>query len=144
MLFLLLCLTYSIFGQNKINFGYDLAGNQTSRTICLQCKAKSSKEIKEIDSLTEDDLLKFDKEDDFSYYPNPVREELYLSWNTTSDKYISSVRVYSLAGQELSSHYGSSAISNLTLHFQNYPSGIYMVLLNYNDGGEKSIKIIKQ
>jgi len=144
MLFFLLCVSCSIFAQNRINFGYDLAGNQTSRTICLGCQAKPSKETKSIESLTDDDLLKFDQEDEISYYPNPVSEELYLSWNTTSDRYISSIRTFSITGQLLSHYYGSSTFSNLTLQFQDYPSGIYMILLNYNDGGEKSIKIIKK
>lgn len=60
-LFLLL-LGFIGYAQQKITFSYDSAGNQLLRVLCLSgCNptAKPAKEIKEIDALTDADLLKF-------------------------------------------------------------------------------------
>lgn len=143
LLFSVLLSNYLLNAQN-LTFGYDLAGNQTSRTLCVNCNAKPAREVKEISELQQDDLLKFSPEETFSYYPNPVREELYLSWQATSDKYITSVRVYSISGQLILNYGVSALVNSFNIAFQNYPSGIYMVMLNYSNGEEKSIKIIKQ
>ena len=143
LLFSVLLSNYLLNAQN-LTFGYDLAGNQTSRTLCVNCNAKPAREVKEISELQQDDLLKFSPEETFSYYPNPVREELYLSWQATSDKYITSVSVYSISGQLILNYGASALVNSYNIAFQNYPSGIYMVMLNYSNGEEKSIKIIKQ
>lgn len=143
LLFSVLLSNYLLNAQN-LTFGYDLAGNQTSRTLCVNCNSKPAKEIKEISALQEEDLLQFSSEDQVSYYPNPVREELYLSWQTSADKYIAAVKVFSVTGQELLNYQGSSRANNYNIAFQGYPSGIYLVLLSYSNGEEKTIKIIKQ
>ena len=143
LLFSVLLSNYLLNAQN-LTFGYDLAGNQTSRTLCVNCNSKPAKEIKEISALQEEDLLQFSPEDQVSYYPNPVREELYLSWKTSAVKYVAAVKVLSVTGQVLLNYQGSSHASNYNIAFQDYPSGIYLVLLTYSNGEEKTIKIIKQ
>lgn len=133
--------------QNKVLFTYDTAGNQYQRELCISgcsSSAKSAKEIKEIESLTEDDLLKFSPEDVISYYPNPVKEELYLQWQLVQENYVMAVRVYSMTGQMLRDFQIGSSVNNLSIPFQQYPTGVYLILLSYKDGGEKTIKIIKQ
>jgi hypothetical protein len=106
--------------------------------------AKHVDDIKEIEALTEDDLLKFSPEDVISYYPNPVKEELYLQWQLGQDNYVTLIHIYSLTGQVLRTYQGSATMNNLSIPFQSYPTGVYLVLLSYKDGGDKSIKIIKQ
>jgi len=145
----LILFTIGIFSQaqQKITFNYDAAGNQILRELCLSGCSQSAKQVKdtkEIEALTDDDLLKFSPEDVISYYPNPVKEELYLQWQLTDDNYVSRVHIYSITGQVLNTYQGNERINNLNIPFQNYPSGVYLVLLSYKDGGEKSIKIIKQ
>lgn len=131
--------------QQKITFSYDAAGNQTNRELCLNCASKKVEQCpKEIEALVEDDLLKFSPQDVVSYYPNPVKEELYLQWQLTPDNYVSSIHVYNVTGQVLRTYQGNESINRLNIPFQSYPSGIYLVLLSYKDGGEKTIKIIKQ
>jgi len=130
--------------QTKLTFGYDAAGNQISRMLCINCFSKPVKDVKEIESITQDDLLQFAEKDVISYYPNPVKEELYLQWQLTKDNYVTSINLYSLTGQILRTYQQNFQDNHLTIPFQNYPSGIYLVLLSYKDGGEKSIKIIKQ
>lgn len=143
LLFSVFLSNYLLNAQN-ITFGYDLAGNQISRTLCLNCTSKPAKEIKEIAELQQEDLLKFDPGENFSYYPNPVNEELYLSWQLTSDTFLSAIKLYAVSGQLLLNYSVSSTTDNYNIAFQNYPSGVYMVILNYSSGEEKSIKIIKQ
>jgi Secretion system C-terminal sorting domain len=138
---------FSSNAQQKMIFDYDQAGNQVLREVCLSgcsVSAKHIEEIKEIEALTDDNLLKFAPEDVISYYPNPVKEELYLQWQLGQDNFVTSIHVYSFTGQLLRTYQGNATMNNLNIPFQNYPTGVYLVLLSYKDGGEKSIKIIKQ
>jgi hypothetical protein len=140
---LMLCSSIKSFGQNpKISFGYDVSGNQITREFCLSCRTKT--ETKEIEQLTDSDLSKFVPEDNFSYYPNPVKEELFLKWDNSSESKISSVRVFNMNGSLLKSFDDQESSMSQNVHFRNYPSGIYFIVLVYNTGEEKSIKIIKQ
>ncbi|QLC67021.1 T9SS type A sorting domain-containing protein [Flavobacterium sp. LPB0248] len=143
LLIFLHCCFFSL-AQTKLNFNYDQAGNQITRTLCINCSAKSAKDIVEPEALTENDLQKFSAEDVISYYPNPVREELYLQWELTHDNYVASVHVYSITGQVLRTFQPNSNTNNLSIPFQQYSAGVYLVLLSYKNGGEKSIKIIKK
>ena len=144
LLFILLHFCFSASAQTKLTFSYDGAGNQTNRSLCINCLSKSVQQVKEIEALVENDLEKFFPEDVISYYPNPVKEQLYLQWQLAQDNYVTSVHVYSITGQVLRTFELNSGMSNLNIPFQQYPTGVYLVLLSYKDGGEKSIKIIKQ
>lgn len=135
---------YALHAQAKLTFTYDAAGNQITRTLCVNCTSKAVKEVKEIEAITQDDLLQFSEKDFISYYPNPVREELYLQWQLINENYVTAIHLYSITGQVLRTYQQNQQDVSLTIPFQAYPSGIYLVLLSYKDGGEKSIKIIKQ
>jgi len=133
--------------QQKITFSYDSAGNQIVRSLCLSgCSptGKSTEEVKEIAAVTDDDLLKFAKEDVISYYPNPVKEQLYLKWELINDNKVSSITVYSFSGQVLQTFSRTESTDNQVISFGDYPRGVYLVVLNYKDGDQKTIKIIKQ
>ncbi|WP_035644077.1 T9SS type A sorting domain-containing protein [Flavobacterium sp. ASV13] len=133
--------------QQKITFGYDSAGNQITRVLCLSgCtpSSKPAKEIKEIEAITEEDMLKFSEEDVVSYYPNPVKEELYLRWQLINDNKVFSIIVYGMSGQILQTLSNTDNTDNQTIFFGDYPRGVYLVALRYKNGDEKTIKIIKQ
>lgn len=133
--------------QQKITFSYDSAGNQILRSLCLSgCNptGKTVDEAKEMEAVTEDDLLKFSKEDVISYYPNPVKEQLYLKWELINDNKVSSIAVYGISGQVLQNFSRTESTDNQIISFGEYPRGVYLVVLNYKDGGQKTIKIIKQ
>jgi hypothetical protein len=132
--------------STKILFEYDIAGNQKKRSLCVNCPSSSGKEEapKEIEELTEDDLLKFSQEDVISYYPNPVKEELYIKWEFTNEKYVSTIQVFSISGQLLTTYQTTLNNNSQNIPFQNYSAGIYAVLLYYSNGDQKSIKIIKK
>ena len=130
--------------QTKIKFSYDNAGNQTSRTLCVNCPPETGKQIKEIEAIVDEDLEKIEGQDMISYYPNPVKEELYLKWELTDDNYVTSVQVFSMAGQVLNTYQAAKTNNIQNILFQSYPSGVYVVLVNYKSGTPKSFKIIKQ
>ena len=135
-----------IQAQKKITFEYDVAGNQIKRELCLQCTSKKSSTSppKEIAALAEEDLEKFAPNDVISYYPNPVREELYLKWELSNDVYVKALQVYNFTGQVLKNYSQSERENTQTIPFQSYPSGVYLVVLEYSNGDQKTIKIIKQ
>lgn len=146
LLFTFIPFYFSVQAQQKLLFNYDQAGNQILRELCLSgCSPTSKREdVKEIEALIQDDLLKFSPNDVISYYPNPVKEELYLQWELANENAVTSIQVYSMIGQALRTYQISERTNALNIPFQDYATGVYLVVLSYKDGGEKSIKIIKQ
>lgn len=131
---------------DRITFSYDDAGNQIQRKLCINCTtSKTSNSIpKEISELKEEDLQKFSPEDVISYYPNPVKEELYLKWELVNNNAVTSIQVYGLNGQLVSSHAQLEKKNTQNISFQSYPRGVYAVILFYTNGEQKPIKIIKK
>lgn len=146
LIIIFLSLPFISTAQNKLNFTYNTyTGNQIIREFCLTCSsAKPAKEIKEIEGLTKEDLEKFSPEDVISYYPNPVKEELYLKWELIDKNTVSSVQVFSITGQVLKNYTGFDKANSVNIQFQEYGNGIYLVQLNYSNGEPKTIKIIKK
>ncbi|MTH16409.1 T9SS type A sorting domain-containing protein [Flavobacterium sp. LC2016-01] len=146
LIFLFLCsITFST-AQNKLKFTYDnLTGNQINRILCINCaSAKPSKDNNEIQAVSEEDLLKFSPTDVISYYPNPVKEELFLKWDLVDENFVSSIQVIGINGQILTSYSCKKEINSQNIPFQSLPAGVYIVSLAYNNGEQKTIKIIKQ
>jgi len=135
-------LSIKAYSQNTINFQYDISGNQIVRSLCINCPAQRSFSTSAKESSLP--LEKFFPEDVISYYPNPVKEELYLEWDLINDNTVSSINVYSLSGQLLKSYQNLGKMNSEKISFQEYAMGVYTVLLNYSNGENKSIKIIKQ
>jgi hypothetical protein len=144
LLIFLFFVTTSIFSQ-KIRFEYDASGNQILRKWCTNCLSReSTEEYKEILSLQDTDLQKFFSQDVISYYPNPVKEELYLKWNLINNNAVSNIEIYSFGGQLVSSITNLEKEESKMISFQDYPVGSFLVLLHYTNGEQKSITIIKQ
>lgn len=143
MLFLL---SYSLRGQTNITFNYDTAGNQLIRELCLSgCSNQTEKkDLKDLESIKDEDLEKFSSEDVISYYPNPVKEELYLKWELNENNYVYSISIYSVNGEILKKYPKSANVNTENISFQNYPLGVYIVSLLYDNGEKKTIKIIKK
>ena len=131
--------------NSKIYFSYDGEGNQTERNFVLMSTSKmTNKTTKEIVALKEDVLQKLPVDDGITYYPNPVKNELYLQWELVQDNAVASINVYDLNGHLVQSYSNGTRVNSQTISFSNYPSGVYAVVLVYNNGNQKSIKIIKQ
>ncbi len=147
LLFLFTLFTISVNAQiaQRIQFNYDTAGNQTRRFVCYGCSAKTTDSIpKEIAELKEEDLLKFSPNDVISYYPNPVREELYLKWELVNENKVSSIEVFTINGQRVNVYSNLEKENTKNIPFQEYPQGTYLVLLSYTNGDQKSITILKK
>nr|WP_315224927.1 T9SS type A sorting domain-containing protein [uncultured Flavobacterium sp.] len=132
--------------QDKIKFTYDsTTGNQINRILCINCPSlKPSKSSEEIEAIEKEDLLKFSPNDIISYYPNPVKEELFLKWDLTNENFVTSIHVTGMNGQSLRSYKNKKEVNSQNIPFQNLPSGVYIVSLMYNNGEQKTIKIIKE
>lgn len=145
-LFTLLFLAiYSSYGQvPKIHFQYDAAGNQIERFLCPMCDAKINEDIKEIAELKEEDLKKFFPDDVISYYPNPVKEELFLKWELVNENKVSSIVVFDMNGKILHNYKDQSSENNQVISFKEFPVGLYIINLNYSNGEVKTIKILKK
>lgn len=129
-------------GQNKMIFEYDQSGNQIKRQLCINCPIPDRKAENDIYS-DEDNLLKFFDEDVISYYPNPVKEVLFIKWKITYDSKVYTIKIYTLNGQLLKTHNNLELTDNSSLSFNEYPIGMYSVVLFYTNGVSKAIKIIK-
>jgi len=147
LLSLFFCVPFFINAQ-KLTFNYDISGNQSIRELCLVNCTNTNKSanqiLKDVDTLADDDLQKFSPEDVISYYPNPVKEELYLKWQIFDQKYVSAIQIYNINGQILDSYVNIKTINNQNLSFNRYPTGVYIVILIYSNGDQETIKIIKQ
>lgn len=146
--FLTTFLSINIYGQiTRLHFYYDNAGNQITRILNFNSQStRTSENIipKEVTELKEEDLLKFSPEDVISYYPNPVREELYLKWELTNENKVSSISVFSINSQHIKTFSNLEKENTKNIPFQEYPLGTYLVVLNYTNGEQKSITILKQ
>jgi hypothetical protein len=146
----LLLLLVLLFGVNaysqapKIRFEYDSAGNQIQRSWCTSCSARNSIDIiKEVTDLEDSDLKKFFPEDVISYYPNPVKEELYLKWELINGNKVAKMEIINLNGQIIKSYNRLEKENSKNISFHEFAIGIYFVNLYYTNGEYKSIKIIK-
>lgn len=137
---------FGIAQTNKVIFNYDNAGNQIKRTLVITAfTSKSSNETIENDQkIVQENLLKFSNEDVISYYPNPVKEELYLQWELINENNVSKIEVYSFDGKLLRFHNNLQSENNKTISFQEMTTGNYLVILFYTNGEQKTIKIIKK
>lgn len=139
-LFLLLILCICIHGiaQKRIQFNYDSTGNQVERVICFPCGARISNE-----NPKEDDFIKNEISSTIDYYPNPVKEELYLNWTNKLDAKIESIELSTISGQLLKKNNEMNDKNKTSINFSEYPQGMYVLVFVYTNGERESIKILK-
>lgn len=143
-IFLLFVLT-TTYSQQAITFTYDNAGNQTERVVCANCAGRVVKDsIKTMETITENDLIKDDLYKDISYYPNPVKEELYIKWQKDQGSIVTGIEVYSMTGQLMKKTSDLQKVDMTAIEFQSYPQGFYNVVLLSNNGEKKTLKIVKK
>ena len=144
LIFTFFCLQCLFLNAQILRFEYDAAGNQIFRELCSSCPARSFQEVtKEVTDLEDSDLKKFFPEDVISYYPNPVKEELYIKWDLINENKVLNLDVLSMNGQLLKTFKDNLQQNSFVISFRDYPNGIYFLNLVYSNGDQKSIKIIK-
>ena len=136
---ILVLFVFSIsFGQATF-FSYDIAGNQTAVNVQIIMTSSSSKMASTVTTLQNNPIYK-----DVNYYPNPVKSELYMEWQTIEDNSLNSIVVFNMDGKLLQEYKDLNTTNNYTLPFLDYPQGFYFVEFLYSNGEQKSFKIIKE
>jgi Secretion system C-terminal sorting domain len=127
---------------NRIRFTYDDAGNQTDRFICL-CQARGAKETeyKNLETLEKTDFI---QEDKISFYPNPVREELYVNWKNKENNAVGLIELYNMNGQLLKTYKDLKNYETATIEFQIFTEGFYNLVVNFENGEKQTLKIVKK
>jgi hypothetical protein len=131
--------------KDKILFEYDTAGNQTKRELCVNCTRKEA--TKELKDLVAEDFTPLEEsltEDQVSYYPNPVQEELHIKWELINNRTVTAIMVFNNAGTLVKDYQNTSNVQLQTLSFGSLPTGVYLIMMQYSDGKQKTFKIIKQ
>lgn len=136
ILVLFFFVTTLTFGQQTL-FSYDAAGNQIAVYVEIQIVAASK--MDSTSSLQNNPIYK-----DVKYFPNPVKSELYMEWQTIDEITLSTISIFNIEGVLLKDYKELNNVNNYTLSFENYPQGIYFVAFLYKNGEEKTFKIIKQ
>ncbi len=141
--FLLLFYSVLLIGQTgKIQMSYDIGGNQVTRHYIVVTD-RSSNNIKSFKDITDSDLLKSDIYEDIKYYPNPVKEELLIRWNVVDQDAITKLSVYSISGQYIKEIKNLAKENSMVVSFNDLPVGYYNVILVYNSGNQKTLKVVK-
>lgn len=127
-----------------IQFSYDVEGNQIERKFFRPIPRGKNTAPKEIVTIKEENIQEISADNLISYYPNPVKDELFLQWELSQDNTVSTIYVYDLNGHLVQSYSNGNKANAMAITFTNYPTGVYAVVLLYSNGNQKSIKIIKQ
>jgi hypothetical protein len=144
LLLSLFCCYGLLCNAQKIRFEYDVAGNQILRTWCPSCDSRmNNNQLKDVSDIDDNDLEKFFPDDVISYYPNPVKEELYLKWDLQNNTTVTSIEIFTLNGHLLKTIKDNLSKNTQLLSFIDFPVGVYFISLNYSNGEQKSIKIVK-
>ncbi|WP_185963929.1 T9SS type A sorting domain-containing protein [Flavobacterium restrictum] len=143
-LLLFCCCIAMAQNPDKIVFTYDTAGNQVQRELCINCTNPNAKYVSNPKMLKKEELIPSEASDLVSYYPNPVKEELYLKWELALTNPVTTIQVYDLNGRTLKSFTQTNKDTSCTIPFLSYPVGMYLIIFNYTNGEQKKIKIVKQ
>ena len=138
ILFTLLFFSFG-FSQQQDNqrflFTYDSAGNQITsiRTVNINTSNRAG----------ENHVYdKFFSHDNFSYYPNPTKEMLFLKWENINDMPIK-LSLFDLNGKLIRNLEILQSEMEMTISFADLPVGAYIIEMRYENSESKSIKILK-
>ncbi|MCF6349286.1 MAG: T9SS type A sorting domain-containing protein [Flavobacteriaceae bacterium] len=128
--------------SGTIHFSYDNAGNHIKRSFAT---SKSANQIAEVTETLVEELE--EKQEDISlldYYPNPIENELTITWAKSINTHVTSVFVFNISGKLVKSFNPSQKSQELNLPFQNIASGLYIIKVLFNDGKQDVFKVIKK
>lgn len=154
-----LCVLIYHFGnaQNeyRAQYGYDGAGNQTNRNwVCVNCQSSAraipADTIDIVEAELQDDVLDDvldsttpEEVSTIDAYPNPVTSILQVEW-VDNQKMVSNIALYSMSGRQLFQRTVQQKAGKLDLDFSIYPSGRYIISVEYNDSSRKAFHILKK
>lgn len=118
----------SINAQTQtIKYGYDLAGNRTSRTILISKSAEEAEENQEQIKPVDDNL----GEIKVLIFPNPTKGELKVELLNLNDETPVFMALYDIQGVTLF-NIESAGITNL-IDISGYPAGNYYLVIKANN-----------
>jgi hypothetical protein len=134
---ILTVITFAGFAQDNFDFGYDTAGNRTSRTISLKSATIQ-------DGLASSQLVP-PIEDKIGLattriYPNPTKGILYLEIATENNEQ-ANLTVHDLNGKLIVQN--EAILNNCDIDLSGSPSGIY-ILRVFIGAESKEWKVIKE
>ena len=133
---------YEIQAPNSIKFDYDTSGNQRRRSMIFLTRVSNPNTD---DSSKE--TPKYSETDDYEdvlYFPNPVKQELNVKWIEKAGQDMQRMELYDLNGRLMHTFPNQSTVDTAVINFDNYPSGIYSLVLVYAGGENKTLKIVKK
>ena len=140
-------------GGNALSFSYDEAGNQIVRELicigqgCIPKKTMNSIQTTESLIETSPKEMNWSKSSEnrgLKYYPNPVQDDLYITWEDIQDDTVTQVFVYSGTGQFLKSFDLEGQTVQTVVNFSSYPKGMYQVILFFEKQEKQVLRIIKK
>lgn len=146
-LYLILFLLGSSFVSvaQDIEFTYDAAGNQTFKGVIVMSRPAQQEEIDEIKEEPEpSDFLTSSVAPEIQYYPNPLKDRLYLQWQNTELKTVQKLELYSLTGKLISEQDLTADTEQTVIDFGFQPIGMYLIMVYYSDSTTKELKVIKK
>lgn len=129
---------------NSIVFDYDTAGNQIARRFIYLAGRHSNPKNAPPTKGGQGNFIASDIYEDVSYYPNPVKSELTVKWIVKEGKEVQKMELYDINGKLFKIIDNLNNVDNKLVNFDNYPTGIYNLVLTYSNREKKSLKIIKQ
>jgi hypothetical protein len=90
--------------------------------------------VTETTTIKEDPVLKL--------YPNPTNQEVTVQYTITNPKGKTNVSLYDLTGRKLEMKSFQEAQGSFQLNTQDYPNGIYLVVLSDENGRHKTGKLV--
>jgi len=120
LIFLAVFYLQSLYSQNTISYGYDNAGNRTSRTIEMPGLKSATQD--EQPSAFHSEML---SDIELRIYPNPTDGLLKVEIHNLPIDQTADILLYNLSGKLMSSHRGISDF--VTVDISDQPAGTYLL-----------------
>ena len=129
--------TISLYGQSKVTYAYDSAGNRTERVIILSTKGSSIEKEEATPHFLEESISK----QQVRFYPNPVKTNLTLEIGYIDNEFSGELMLYDQLGRLLQHQKIDKLSTNIDM--SNYASGYYVMKIIIK-GEQSTWKVIKE
>lgn len=150
----------SAIAQQKLVFNYDTAGNQIVRErLCLNCTQVKEQIVESKDSLNlqtkpaiepataliaEKEEEEGEEELRISAYPNPVSDVLQVEWIEHPILKPHQLLLFSGEHRQLAQIILRKNQNIQDISFNRYPTGVYILVVVFENGQRRSFQIIKK
>ena len=112
----------ALYPQNTVSYGYDAAGNRTSRTITMSLKSAPAPESPEEPPVVYSEML---SDIELKIYPNPTDGLLKVEIHNLPEEQTAGIRLYNLSGRLITSLRGVTGFATIDISEQ--PPGTYLM-----------------